>query len=200
MTSAAELVPLRVRHTAAIRTMHWVSASLLVGSYATAWTVSFATSNASAARLILLHRSFGVVIFTVTAIRFAWRQRTRMPDLPTDVPKLQRKAARANVVGLYILLVLQPLLGLTASMLHGDHLSLLGGLVMPDLLPIDRKLAHAIFQAHGIVALLLLGLIGMHAAAALYHHFVRRDDVLAGMLPGVERRGGTASPVPLPRG
>ncbi len=180
--------------------MHWVSASLLIGSYTTAWTVSFATSNVGTTRLILLHRSFGLVILTVTAIRVLWRQRTRMPGLPAGVPELQRIAARANVIGLYALLVLQPMLGLSASMLHGDRLVLPGGLVVPDLLPFDRKLAHTVFQVHGIVALILLGLIGMHVAAAFYHHFVRKDDVLAGMLPSLGRRSGGALLTPLSRG
>ena len=187
-------------HTAAMRAMHWLSASLLVGSYTSAWTVSFATSSAGALRLVMFHRSFGLLILTITAIRLVWRQWTRMPALPADLPGLQRLAARANVVGLYSLLVLQPLLGLAASMLHGDRLVLLGGITVPSLLPVDRKLAHVAFQVHGTVALLLLGLIGMHAAAALYHHFVRKDDVLAGMLPGLHRRGGAALPAPLPRG
>lgn len=84
-------------------------------------------------------------------------------------------------------------------MLHGDRLVLLGGTVVPDLLPVDRKLAHAIFQVHGTVALVLLGLIGMHAIAALYHHFIRKDDVFAGMLPSMKRRGGVASLASLAR-
>ncbi len=137
MTAAAELAPPRVGHTAAMRTMHWVSASLVVGSYATAWTVALATSTGGAAWLVLLHRSFGAVILTVTATRLIWRQRSRVPEPPADVPRLQRAAARANVVALYTLLLLQPLLGLTASMLHGDRLALLGGLVLPDLLAVD---------------------------------------------------------------
>lgn len=194
MTGAAGLAPPGLGHTAAMRTMHWASASLLAGSYATAWTVSLATSSGGATRLVGFHRSLGLLILALTATRLLWRQRTRMPDLPGDVPHLQRLAARANVVGLYALLLLQPLLGLTASMLHGDRLVFLGGLVvLPDLLPIDRKLAHVVFQVHGTVALLLLGLIVMHLAAALFHHFVRRDDVLAGMLPGLRRRDGAAS-------
>ena len=200
MTDTAGPAPLRAGHSAAMRAMHWASALLLVGSYATSWMVAFATSNAGATRLIVLHRSLGLTIFTLTAFRFVWRQRTMLPNLPADTPPLQRIAARTNVVGLYALLLLQPLLGLTGSMLHGDRLVLLGGLVVPDLLPVDRALSHVIFRAHGIVALLLLGLIGMHAAAALYHHFVRKDDVLAGMLPGLERRGAPASPVPLAPG
>ncbi len=82
-----------------------------------------------------------------------------------------------NVVGLYSLL----------------FLVLLGGVVLPNFLPVDRKIAHVVFEVHGTVVLLLLALIGMHAVAALYHPFIRKDDVLAGMLPARKRRGGAAS-------
>ena len=200
MTAASASPPHGAGYSVGMRALHWATAALLVGSYASAWTVSLASSNAGATQLVLLHRTCGVIILVMTAKRFVWRQRTGTPHLPADVPILQRMAARANVVGLYTLLVLQPLIGLTASMLHGDRLVLLGGLLVPDLLPVDRKLAHVVFQVHGTAALLLLGLIGLHAAAALYHHFVRNDDVLVGMLPGLMRRSGPRPPTLLHRG
>jgi len=123
----------------------------------------------------------------LTGVRLAFRQRTRVPPLPADVPAVQRLAAHANVIALYAVLIVQPLLGLVASMLQGDRIILFGSFVLPPLLPADRALAHQVFQVHGWTALLLLALIGLHMAAALYHHFVRRDEVLAGMLPGVQR-------------
>ena len=173
------------RYPALIRALHWGTALLLVGSYTTMWTISGATANEDVQRLSLLHQSFGTVVLAFTAVRFIARRRSRIPGFSQDVPRLQRIAARLNAAALYALLLIQPLLGLAASMLHGDKIRLLGGLVMPGLLPVDRKLAHALFEAHGTVALMLLGLIGLHGMAALYHHFIRRDDVLAGMLPGL---------------
>jgi cytochrome b561 len=177
----------RVGYTVTMRTVHWTSAMLLIGSYATAWTISSASTSVEIAELTRIHRSFGLIILTLTAIRLVWRQRERIPQLPPDIPRWQRLAARLNVVGLYGLLFAQPLLGLTASMVHGDRLVLLGGVALPGVLPVNRPLAYLLFEVHGEVALILLGVIGMHVAAALYHHFVRRDDVLVGMLPGAER-------------
>ncbi len=168
-------------------TMHWTSAMLLIGSYVTAWTISSATTSVEVAELTHFHRSFGLMILTLTAIRLVLRQRTRIALLPSDIPRFQRLAARLNVIGLYGLLFAQPLLGLMASMVHGDRLVLLGGFALPGALPVNRPLAHLLFEVHGMVALILLGLISMHVTAALYHHFVQRDDVLAGMLPGAER-------------
>jgi cytochrome b561 len=196
---SAVAVPLaeRVRYTAPMRAVHWATALLLIGSYATAWTISGTTTNEDLQRLSLMHRSFGVEILGLTAVRFVVRRRSRVLPLPEDVPGLQRFAARLNVLALYALLFLQPLLGVVASMLHGDKIRLLGGVVVPDLLPVDRALAHSLFEAHGTVALLLLGLIGMHVLAALYHHFVRRDDVLATMLPGMHPSPPRRSLTPL---
>ena len=182
MTAAVTLAQRSVGYTAAMRTMHWASASLLIGSYASAWAISSATSSDGVSRLMLLHRSFGLAILTLTAIRFCWRQRAALPELPPDVPPLQRLAAKGNVIGLYMLLVAQPLLGLTASMLHGDRIVLLGGLVLPGILPIDRKLAHVVFAVHGTVALMLLSLIGLHGRRSALPPFrppgrcARRND------------------------
>jgi superoxide oxidase len=174
-------------YTRAMQAMHWGTVALLFGAYLAAWMIGSAASGAKAVWLVMLHRSFGVTILMLTGMRLAFRQRTRVPPLPADVPRVQRLAARASVVTLYALLIVQPLLGLTASMLHGDRLALFGSAVPLLALPVDRALAGQVFQAHGWIALLLLSLIGLHAAAALYHHFVRKDEVLAGMLPGTQR-------------
>jgi superoxide oxidase len=57
------------------------------------------------------------------------------------------------------------------------------GLELPALLGPDKALAGDIKEVHETVAVLGYWLIGLHAAAALFHHYVRRDDVLRRMLP-----------------
>jgi cytochrome b561 len=119
-----------------------------------------------------------------------------VPPLPADLPGVQRLAARASAVALYLLLILQPMLGLVGSMLHGDRIVVFGGILVPNLLGVSRPLARQVFQAHGVVASSLLALVCLHVAAALYHHFIRRDEVLSGMIPGLQamRRSGQANP------
>jgi cytochrome b561 len=168
----------------AMQAIHWTTVALLVCAYVAAWMIDGASSRDQAAWLVMLHRSFGVTILLITATRLVIRRRTRIPPLPADLPAVQRIAAKFSVVLLYGLLITQPLLGLIASLLHGDHVVLFGRIELPAQVPVDRPLAHQIFLLHGWTALLLLVLIGLHAAAALYHHFIRRDAVLAGMLPG----------------
>lgn len=170
-----------------MRAMHWATPTLLLGSYAAILAARTAATGAEAAWLAMLHRSFGVTILVLTLVRLAWRQRTRVPPLPGDLPTAQRLAARASVVVLYATLILQPLLGLGGSMLHGDRITVFGGVVLPNVLPTVRPLARLAFQAHGWIALLLPALAAAHASAALHHHFVRRNGVLARMLPGMRR-------------
>jgi cytochrome b561 len=178
-----------VGYTRAMQAMHWGTVALLICAYLAAWMIDGASSPAEKAWLIMLHRSFGITILLLTWMRLAFRLRTRVPPLPADVPAVQRLAARASVITLYAVLIVQPLLGLAASMLHGGRTMVFGSVVLRPLLPVDRAFAHQVFhRVYAWTSLALLALIGMHVVAALHHHFVRKDEVLAGMLPGVQRQ------------
>nr|WP_294560096.1 cytochrome b/b6 domain-containing protein [uncultured Rhodopila sp.] len=168
-----------------MQVIHWTTLALLLSACLAAWMIDAAGSREQAAWLVMLHRSLGMTILLMTPIRLAIRQRAGTPPLPAGLPAAQRIAARVTAGLLYALLGLQPLLGLAASQLHGDRVLLFGTIDLPAWLPANRPLAHQIFQLHGWTAMALLLLIGLHATAALYHHFVRKDAVLAGMLPGV---------------
>jgi cytochrome b561 len=181
-------------YTRAVQVMHWGTVALLLCAYLAAWMIDGASRPAEKAWLIMLHRSFGVTILLLTWVRLAVRLRTRVPPLPAAVPAVQRLAARASVITLYAALIVQPLLGLAASMLPGGRTMLFGDVVLRPLLPVDRALAHEVFhRVHAWTALVSLALIGLHVTAALYHHFVRKDEVLAGMLAALRRLPRPAS-------
>jgi cytochrome b561 len=182
--------------TGPMRAMHWITVVLVLGTYSAAWMIDADSSSAEADWLVMLHRSFGVMILLITALRLALRQYTVVPKLPPDLPAVLCFAARANANLLYVLLILQIGLGLIGSMLHGDRIVLFGNAVLPIMLPVNRMLARTVFRIHGVTALLLLALIGLHVAAALYHHFVRKDEVMAGMLPRVRGRPRSADLAP----
>jgi cytochrome b561 len=167
-----------------MRVLHWSTAALLLGPYLTVWAIGHIASEADAVWLAMLHRSFGIQLLLLTVTRLLVRGRSAIPPLPSGIPALQRLAARLNVAGLYALLIAQPLLGIAGTMVHGDRATVFGNFVLPAMLPVNPKLGMDLFAMHGWVAVALLGLIGMHAIAALHHHFVRRDTVLLRMLPG----------------
>jgi cytochrome b561 len=83
---------------------------------------------------------------------------------------------------------MQPILGLLMTNAHGDRMKLFLLADVPSLLARNHRLAVWLTELHRAVGFLLLGLIAMHASAALFHHFWRRDDTLDAMLPQHLRR------------
>jgi cytochrome b561 len=172
-----------------IRFLHWLTVFLIVTIFVLAFSIDFASSKEEAVALIQLHRLFGVTVWVVTLGRLVWRQFARFPNWPADMPQATRFAAQWSEYALYALLLIQPILGLLQTNAHGDQVNLLFLGQLPALIGQDRPLAKELLRVHETVGLLLLGLIALHASAALHHHFWRRDDTLEAMLPqGMRRR------------
>jgi cytochrome b561 len=172
-----------------IRFLHWLTLFLIVAIFVLAFSIDLASSRQQAVALTQLHRSFGVTVWVVVLGRLVWRQFSRFPNWPADMPQAMRFAAQWSEYALYALLLVQPILGLLYTNARGDRVDLFFLGQLPALIGTDRPLAKQLLDVHETVGLLLLGLIALHAAAALYHHFWRRDDTLDAMLPqGMRRR------------
>ena len=169
----------------AIRFLHWLTLFLITMIFALVFSIGFG-SKAEALVFLQLHRSFGVTVWVVTLGRLVWRQFSRFPNWPADMPRAMQFAAHWSEYTLYALLLTQPILGLLQTNAHGDRVNLFFLGRLPALIGQDRPLARQLLAVHATVGFALLGLIGLHAAAALYHHFWRRDDTLMAMLPLVK--------------
>lgn len=174
-----------------IRFLHWLTLFLVITIFVLAFSIDFASSRGEAVALIQLHRSFGVTVWIVTFGRLVWRQFSRFPNWPADMPPAMRFAAQWSEHALYALLLAQPILGLIETNAYGDRVNLFFLGQLPALIGQDRPLAKPLLKVHETVGLLLLGLIALHASAALYHHFWRRDDTLNAMLPQGRMRRDT---------
>lgn len=149
-------------------------------------------------QLYQLHKSVGVTILLAAVVRLAWRLWRRPPDLPTEMPPAERAAAVVGHRLLYVFLFGLPLTGwalVSTSVLSIP--TVLYGVVPWPHLPVLSTLAHKepvealLKQVHAWGAYALIALVAGHATAALRHHFVLHDDVLARMLP--QRRSRNAS-------
>lgn len=161
--------------------LHWLTLILVVGQFLAAWLINQIPDQAAA--LLTLHRAMGVVTWGVVVLRFAWRKTfAQLPPFPKSLPDWQRKAATANEYGLYALLLLQPLTGLGDTLFRGRPFEL-GFLNVPALAPADKPMSHLLHKTHELGALALLVLIGVHAAAGLFHALIRRDGVFQRMTP-----------------
>src|SRR6516164_473812 len=177
-----------------IRSLHWLTLFLVATVFVLAFAIDFAPTKEGAVTLTQLHRSFGMTVWVVTLGRVVWRQFSRFPNWPSDMPQLMRFAAHWSEYALYALLLIQPILGILHTDAHGDRVTLFFLGQLPALIGRARPLARQLLEVHEMVGLLLLGLIALHASAALYHHFWRRDDTLAAMLPQGTRRRYAPTP------
>jgi cytochrome b561 len=175
-----------------LRAIHWLTLLLIAGIYAAAWTAHSGLAGDWCRPVMQLHRSMGVSVWALTVFRLVWRSRTAIPELPNDLHPLQKLAAGVNEALLYLLLLFQPVLGLLQTNARGQTLELYLLVSVPAVIGPDRPLARLLHDLHELGANALLILIAMHAAAALFHHFVRRDDVLNAMLPARLRDIGRA--------
>src|ERR1700723_494009 len=165
------------------RLIHWLTAGLMLCVFVPAFSIDLATSRATHTAFLQLHRSVGMTVWVVTLFRFAWRHFAKYPDWPSDMSQTMRVAAMASEYALYALLLAQPILGILQTNAHGDHVNLFFIGQLPALIEKNRPLAHELLSAHRALGFSLLGLVALHASAALYHHFWRRDDTLTAMLP-----------------
>ena len=164
--------------------LHWLTVLLITGQLATAWLREAVGHESSLAmELLATHRANGLLIWTVGLLRLVWRRNfAYLPPFPESMSKLQQTIAKANEYGLYALLFVQPITGLSRVLFHGQPFELLIWNV-PALLEPKPAISILFAEAHEFGAKALLVLIGLHVGAALFHRLVLRDGVLQRMLP-----------------
>ena len=94
-----------------------------------------------------------------------------------------RWLSRATHWAFYAILILLPVLGWTAASGYGATPSILGLIPLPALIARDKPTAEAVGGVHGTLAWVLLAIIALHIAGALYHGLIKRDGVAQRMSP-----------------
>jgi cytochrome b561 len=104
--------------------------------------------------------------------------------LPADIPALQQFAAHATHVALYLLLIVQPLIGWIATSAYPAPMPVFGLFNLPPIWPDNRVLSEQLFVLHRWLGITIAVVVAMHIGAALFHHVVRKDRVLMRMVSG----------------
>lgn len=174
--------------------LHWLIALLIVGQIAGGFYMEALPDSDAAAkfRFFQLHKSFGLTILALSLVRLGWRLTHRPPALPAGMAGWERIAARATHAGFYALMIGAPLIGWAyVSVAPFNVPTVVFGVLPWPHLPLggtNAALAETLSGLHGAAAWGFIGLLALHVGAALKHHFINRDDVLARMLPIVRRR------------
>jgi cytochrome b561 len=169
------------RYGAASVVLHWAMLVLLIGVYACIELREiFPRGSDPRAALKTWHFMLGLTVFALVWIRMAARLLGRTPPIAPPIPVWQRVFANAVELALYVLMIILPLLGGLTLSAAGDPIPFFA-LQLPPLVPIDEALAERMEDLHTTLGTTGYFLIGIHATAALYHHYVRRDDTLRRM-------------------
>jgi cytochrome b561 len=162
--------------------MHWLTALFLLFGVALILLRDEVDGRALRVWLLEGHRHFGLLVLLLFFARMALRLRLgKLPSEGNTVWPL-RAAAAVTHMAMYALLLVQPLLGWALSNAEGKPVHFFG-ITLPALVASDEDLADSLTLWHQAAAWLLLALITLHTAAALWHHFILKDRVLRMMLP-----------------
>ncbi len=171
------------------KSLHWLIALAIIFMLVLGWMLEDLQGQ-DKFRAFQLHKSVGITILLLSLIRLGWRLTHRFPVLPETMSKTEKLAAHLGHWGLYALMIVMPLTGwVIVSTSKLAIPTLLFGIVpwphLPMLPDLENKRAiHEIGKnMHGILATAMAGLAGVHALAALKHHFISRDDILLRMTP-----------------
>ena len=175
----------KIGYTGTAKALHWLIVLLLIAQFVFAWTMPHIGRNTPIMTLISLHFIFGIIILAVAVVRLAWRMTHGEPAPEDGLPPWQHTTARIVHWLLYGLLFVVPILGWINASWRGMPVEMFG-LALPQLIATRAPGwqwtgdVHVLLSEYG-----LLGLVGLHVAASLYHYFVRKDAVLQRMVPGL---------------
>jgi cytochrome b561 len=177
MDARTRLTPPELRYDASTITLHWITALLIVLMWLGGQTIDLLGKD-WAKDLRSLHICMGLLLAVVLGVRVCWRL-TKGRTLP-NATGLMHTIARVTHYLLYLAAGGTVALGVITAWLRGDEVFALfsfpGGLT---------TLGHTVRGYHSLAANAILILAGAHAAAALFHHYVLRDDILRRMLPRI---------------
>jgi cytochrome b561 len=167
------------------KTFHWLSALIVIGLLCVGLYMTHAKKDAGLFVYFTLHKSFGIIVLALTVLRIIWHIYTRKPGLVDGMKPWERMAAKGAHLFLYFAMVTMPLSGWIFSSAAGRPVKLFGleSLTLPDLVGKNHGLKELLENYHKTMAWLLIGVVAVHAAAAVKHHVIDKDSTLRRMLP-----------------
>jgi len=176
------------RYSGLTRAVHWLIAILVV----LAFVFGLGGSEErvySAARDFerQLHETLGMAVLVLVALHLLWRLVDKRPE-PVPAARWMEIGAKVVKGVLYVLLFAVPLSAILGAWLEGHALTLLWGIQVQPPIPEHHAAGEVVAELHTWLGDAILWIAGLHATAALYHHFVLKDSVLISMLP-FDRKG-----------
>jgi len=166
------------------KTLHWGMAAVLLGLGLLGYYMSGQPLSLRTFKLFDLHKSLGLLMMALAALRLFRRWRRGAPEpLTQGAKRWELLLARIVHVSLYVLMFTVPVLGWIGASASGLPMTWFGLADIPPIVPADEEVQDLAFRLHEWAVWLLLACVGLHAAGALKRHFVLKDETLVRMLP-----------------
>lgn len=169
------------RYSMALRAIHWLTLLLVIVAFASIELRELfekGTELRNGAKWI--HFQFGALIFLVTLARIVFKIKHGSPAM-VPMAQWQTLAAKVTLAGLYLCMLLMPLLGLTVLAFEQKDVSVLGVNMLNLGFELNKELAHDLEEIHETLGNVFLLLIGLHTVAAIWHHKIAQDNTLLKM-------------------
>lgn len=165
-----------------LRVLHWLMALIILGMIAFGWYMMKEKDFTVRLDYYMLHKSIGVGVLMLVALRIVTRLFTKVPTYPSSFPRYEKIAGHLGHLGLYALMIAVPLAGYMMSDAGGFGVKFFS-IDMPHIFE-DKELGKLAHKWHGWLAYGLLGLVSIHFAAVIKHRFFdkKEHDVLGRML------------------
>jgi cytochrome b561 len=170
------------RYSRVASALHWLIALAIFATFPLGLYMADLPLSPQKLRYFSWHKWAGVSIFFLVLIRVLWRV-SHEPPAPLAMPYWQRFAAQTAHYLLYTCMLLIPLSGWFMSSAQGFQTVWFGVVPLPDLIEKNAAMAQRLTQAHELLNYGMLGLVIVHAAAALEHQFIRKDGLIGRMNP-----------------
>ncbi len=172
------------KYTKTAMALHWLIALLIIAGFALGVTmVDIPGLTPTKLKYFSWHKWLGVTVLALAAVRLLWRLTHPAPLLPAGMPAWQARISGLLHGLLYLLMFAIPVSGYFYSLASGVPVTYLGVLPLPVFIEPNPEWKVVLKSVHYWLNMTLLASVVLHAAAALKHHFIDRDDVLKRMLP-----------------
>ncbi|MEM7508039.1 MAG: cytochrome b [Pseudomonadota bacterium] len=170
------------------RLLHWSIALLVICLLGVGWMLGeFGFKGLTeifgdwiAGNLYKYHKTFGVIVLGLMVLRLICKMLLGRPTYSEPMPLFNRIASGAVHGMLYLVLLAMPILGWLGTAAGGFPVQFFE-MKLPGLIGKDEALGKLLFEWHGIVGWVIIGLVGVHICAALYHWIIKRDRIMGRM-------------------
>ena len=184
------------RYGAVAMTLHWLIAAAIITNIVLVLAAPEGR-NPTHQAMMSVHMALGLTVLVLSIVRVAWRYLNPVPPPPLGLTRWIHVSGMAMQHLLYVLMIAIPLAGwlmVSASHFSPSWFGFFAWPALPGFAGLDKAASHEWHETfesiHVVLGWAMIVLVPCHIAAGLYHHIVRRDNVLLRMLPGTRLRSG----------